>query len=221
MVYAIEFLLVFFLPKEVFGGTNKKKFKILGIMVGIVLIATLINVFSVAGSMDNSYGKLKLQKEFILKNPIKYLVILAKNIIDNYSFFFTFSTNSMILQDIYRPNQLLDILYFLALIMSIYNEEANLKLGKLKTFFVFLIGFIIIGIIYTSLYLQFTTEMTKLVGGITILGVQSRYYIPVMLMFLVCLSSKKDTLNIDKNIPYYMSLLTNVIILIGVMMNVI
>lgn len=221
MVYALEFLLIFFLPKEVFGGTNKKKFKTVGIIAGVIIIATILNVAFAANSMNNSYEKFKLQKEFILKNPLKFLLILGKNILDNYKFFFSFTTNFVILHNIFIPSEYLQLLYFVALLMVIYKEESNLNLGKLKTFFIILIGLSIIAIIYISLYLQYTTEISKIVGGNVIIGLQSRYYIPVILMFLVCLPSKKDTLKINDNIPYYISLFVNVVILIGVMMKVI
>ena len=221
MVYALEFLLIFFLPKECFGGTNKKKAKIIGIMVLIVAIATLINVFLAAGSIDNSYEGFKLQKEFVISNPLKFLLILFGNILRNWDFLYSFTTNYTILNYMFEPSQFAQLLYFIALIMCIYKEEADLKLGKLKTFFIILIGIAIISLIYTSLYLQFTTETEGGVGGTTILGMQSRYYIPVMLMFLVCLPSKKDTLNIDDNIPYYISLWVNITILINILLKVI
>ena len=102
--------------------------------------------------------------------------------------------------------------------MCIYKEEANINLGKLKAFLIFVIGFLIISIIYTSLYLQWTSENIG-VGSSIIAGTQSRYYVPVMLMFLICLPSKKDVLNIDENIPWYLSILVNITILIEVMLN--
>ena len=219
MVYALEFLLVFFLPKECFGGTNKKKYKTIGAMCLIILAVTLINLFFVAGSMDNSYENFKLQKEFILSHPMNYLAILINNIFENWFFFFSFTTNHTILQGIFDPSELVQIVYFIALLICIYKEENNLNLGKLKTFFIILIGFLIIGIIATSLYLQWTSE--KLGVGIPIIdGVQSRYYVPVMLMFLICLPSKKDCLKIDENIPYYLSIWVNITILIRVMLAV-
>ena len=220
MVYALEFLLVLFLPKECFGGTNKKKAKILCIICGIVLVATLINVFNITGSMNDSYENMKLQKEFVLSHPIQYLKIFVKNILDDWTYVFSFTTNYTILQNIYLPTELLQMGYFIALLMGIYMEEASLDLGKVKPILIFLIGALIIFIITTSLYLQWTAD-TIGIGTPTIGGLQPRYWIPVMLMFLVCLPSKKDTLNIDKNIPYYISLLINITILFRVMILVI
>ena len=220
MVDALEFLLVLFLPKECFGGTNKKKAKILCIICGIVLVATLINVFNITGSMNDSYENMKLQKEFVLSHPIQYLKIFVKNILDDWTYVFSFTTNYTILQNIYLPTELLQMGYFIALLMGIYMEEASLDLGKVKPILIFLIGALIIFIITTSLYLQWTAD-TIGIGTPTIGGLQPRYWIPVMLMFLVCLPSKKDTLNIDKNIPYYISLLINITILFRVMILVI
>ena len=219
MVYALEFLLVSFLPKECFE-TNKKKLKIIGSIFIVLMLATFINVFVAASSIDNSYDGFKLQKEFILKNPIVYIVILVNNILQNYNFFYSFTTNYTILHNIFRPSELAQIVYFVALLISIYQEKADLKLSKFKIFSIIFIGFIIISIIYTSLYLQWTSEEVG-IGGEQICGMQSRYYIPVMLMFLVCLPSKKDTLNIDNDIPYYLSLWVNVTILINILLRVI
>ena len=220
MVYALEFLLIFFLPKECFGGTTKKKAKILGIMVGVVAVATLINVFLAANSMSNSYENFKLQKEFVLTHPLKFVAILFGNILSNYSFFYAFTTNQTILQNVFGPSQFIQFLYFIALLMCIYKEEADLKLNKLKIFSILFIGFLIITIMYISLYLQWTSEQIG-VGVNKVEGMQSRYYIPVMLMFLMCLPSKKDTLNIDENIPWYIALWVNVTILVRIMFIVI
>ena len=218
MVYALEFLLVIFLPKECFE-TNKKKSKIIGIIFIILMLATFINVFVATSSIDNSYDGVKLQKEFILKNPIEYITILVNNILQNYNFFYSFTTNYTILHNIFRPSELAQIVYFVALLISIYKEKADLKLSKFKIFSIIFIGFIIISIIYTSLYFQWTSEEAG-IGGKKICGMQSRYYIPVMLMFLVCLPSKKDTINIDDNIPYYLSLWVNITILINILLRV-
>lgn len=220
MVYTLEFLLIILLPKECFE-TNKKKLKIIGSIFIILILAIFINVFVVTSLIDNSYEGFKLQKEFVISHPLKFLLILFGNILQNWNFLYSFTTNYTILHNIFFPSQFAQLLYFIALIICIYKEEADLKLGKLKTFFIILFGIVIISLIYTSLYLQFTTETGSGVGGMEILGMQSRYYIPVMLMFLICLPSKKDTLNIDNNIPYYISLWVNITILINIVLTVI
>lgn len=220
MVYAIELLVVFLLPKECFGGTTKKKAKILGIMITIVLVVTLIHVAGISNSMDNSYENFKLQKEFVISNPIKYGKILSLNILNNWNFFYSFTTNFTVLQNIFNPTEFMQVIYFVALLICLYKEESSLDLKKLKTFLIILIGLLIISIIYTSLYLQWTSENVG-VGGGDIVGVQSRYYVPVMLMFLTCVPSKKDTLNIDENIPWYISVWVNITILIRIMFIVV
>ena len=220
MVYALEFLLIFFLPKECFGGTNKQKAKVLGIVIGVILAATLINVFLAAGSMDNSYEGFQLQKEFVLTHPLKFLAILAGNILGNYSFFYTFTTNFTILQNVFGPSQFVQLLYFIALLMCIFKEEADLKLGTFTKISIMTIGLVIISMMCVSLYLQWTSEQIG-VGVNQIEGMQSRYYIPVMLMFLISLASKKDTLNIDDNVPWFIAIWANITILINIMLLVV
>lgn len=220
MIYVLEFLLLFFLPVECFGGKKSKKALILSVIVGIIGIATLINSFSAISSVNQSYSSFSLQHEFILKNPIRFLIILINSILSNYNFLCEFTTNYTILDIAYFRNSVLPILYLLGLLISIFNDgEVDLKLSTKKKSLIFIIGFIIIAVMYISLYLQWTSDYE--IGGNYIDGMQSRYYIPVMLMLLICLKSNKEFLDLDKNIPYYISFWTNIAIIIDIMLEVI
>ena len=139
---------------------------------------------------------------------------------NNYRFFFTFTTNYTILTDIYDPEQFLQLLYMIVLLVCIYKEEADLKLSKFKIFSIFFIGFLMIALMFTSLYLQFTPWKSGEIGGNEIEGMQSRYYIPVMLMFLTCLPSKKIVFNLDDNFLWYIALWIDIYILLDILLCV-
>ena len=76
----------------------------------------------------------------------------------------------------------------ISLMAGILNEEIKNKFSKFQTIIIVLIALAIIGLVFTSLYIQWT-ETTEVV----IKGVQGRYFLPILPLILLLLRKAKNT----------------------------
>lgn len=77
------------------------------------------------------------------------------------------------------------ILGLLFVYINISDETMRKKLNKYQTIIIALIILAIIGLIFTSLYIQWNNEADK-----TIRGVQGRYFIPIIPLCTILVCSK-------------------------------
>ena len=73
------------------------------------------------------------------------------------------------------------------------NKELNNKFSKFQNIVIFLIALVVVGLVFTSLYVQFTDE-----SSMTISGVQGRYFIPILLLVGLLLGNLKIYNNYDE-----------------------
>lgn len=183
IVYLPLCLIFLVLPKEKFGTMKKK---VLFIFV-VVLISVILNLVWLGYCSRflvefNAGVNSKDQVIFILTHPIRYCTILFKTI----NFYFntyisgicgdalgTYNVKATELL-IYPCIALLSILFFSK------TEDAKIKFDAF-TKIIFAGIFIIIAVlVYTSLYVQWTPVAFPL-----IIGVQPRYFFPVLIMTAV------------------------------------
>ena len=88
------------------------------------------------------------------------------------------------------------------------NDDSVMKLPSAVKHYLMLILLVIVGLIFTSLYLQWTPYK-----GTTVEGVQGRYFIPILLLapFIATRSGKKNQSLISNNSVVAYSLLVNII----------
>lgn len=73
------------------------------------------------------------------------------------------------------------------------NKELKNKFSKFQNIVIFLIALVVVGLVFTSLYVQFTDE-----SSMTISGVQGRYFIPILLLVGLLLGNLKIYNNYDE-----------------------
>lgn len=125
------------------------------------------------------------QIKYILDNPLKYVQVLKETVIEKGDiYFFNFLGHDLGLLTI-EGNYVSSCIYFVLLCISCFFENNNNALKKLhKIWFVSIfIGIFIL--ILTGLYMGWTT-----VGGEIVQGVQGRYFIPILILPLMCLIFK-------------------------------
>lgn len=221
-IYSPLLLLLLFIPNKKFD-TKKQAYLFKGIIVMLTLL--LMSTFvlpmlsgSVSGDPRGGETNASLQFRFILNNPLRYLKILTKFFILNGATL-TFGDSAFIslsyLNDFVEP--IIPLLYtinFILLLYVVFSDKFDKKIisNKMKTVF----GICLIGIsilISTALYISFTPVASE-----TIAGVQTRYFIPLLILLLLILKptskNKQDIKDKNQNIlilliPFLSLMLTN------------
>ena len=185
IVYLPLCLLIFLIPKSKFNNNKEKYLK-------SILILFIIFVCSIIW-LNISSGFLKYQCDssnqlkYILNNIFSYVIVCYNTIIYNskYWLYETFSEKLGTLS-INLPSFIIFINIILFIFMSLvsYSEKNNIKIKD--KFIVLGIITMIIGLIFTSLYLQWTEYANRYISGI-----QGRYFIPFLSLFSLCLINNK------------------------------
>lgn len=175
---------------------NRKKYKendnicILILCVFCILLA-LINVYigmqykDVRGYVvENNVNSLEQTKN-IIKYPIKYISVLNNTFSEKAEIYFLqFLGYNLGLLDI-EGNYIICFLYMFLLLATPFLEKNIYSLKNIDRLLFLLISFGIVVLVLTGLYLGWTT-----VGGDVVQGVQGRYFLPVMILPLICLIFK-------------------------------
>ena len=186
IVYLPVCLLLFMIPKERFKS-NKNKIVSISILALIVIILNLmwtakVSIYLQAGMHGSNSSE---QIKFILTHPIKYVAILFKTF-ELYGDFHIFNMMGRQLSYmdvyVYAPYIYISILILISLLFIRDND-----VKKIEKKYIFLMIFIILSIlllIYTSIYIQWSSYKLDYVDG-----VQGRYYIPILLLVGLILSN--------------------------------
>lgn len=186
IVYIVMFLLVFLIPSE--KCVSKKSAVILKVMVPAVAISLnliwlsissrFLVVFSHNGSSPNA------QVKYILLHPMRYVTVLVRTFFAN-SFFYLKSCVGASLGLLNVSTNPVCWLGFLILLVfeSSRNDYVHMPVKKQDVFIFFLVFLGGCLLIFTSLYVQWTTLQAKIIEG-----VQGRYFIPLLpsLLLPIC-----------------------------------
>lgn len=229
IVYLPLVLLLFLIPKEKFCNTGKEDKspitkKILNIML-IAGIAVVINLlwlgFSSRYLLNLRDGDSKYQVLLLFKNPIMYIqeLIYTFNLYGN-NYLTGMLGESLGWGELIRLNFIVPSVLFVLLIIELVTDETlRNKFSGWQKFVIFITFLIIFGLIFTSLYVQWTT-----IGSESILGVQGRYFIPILplLMLLIGNDIKIKSGYNDKSVLKAVAitgLLINIIVILTIIIN--
>ncbi len=195
IVYTPICLLMYILPKEQF--TSKKKKYLL--ITSFVLLALLINLlwtgYASRFLVETNVGvNSKEQVKFVLMHPLNFILTIFRtmnmylanwisNILGDLSYYKGVSVAS-----IYKY-----ITAFLLIIFMFCDNKKEEKIEKNSKIFIGIIFLLIIGLIFSSLYVQWTALQRE-----NIEGVQGRYFIPIIM--LIPLLFKNDYFTLEKKI---------------------
>lgn len=202
LYFAIIFVFMFFIPKELFKNNKHKIWLLIGISI-VFLIALIIKMPSLMPPISNASVEVenreyKIAKEMktnlLINNPLNvfklaYNTFKIKGLdylrgIVGYFGWFTYR-----IDDIYLYAYL-----FLAIYLICYTEFKIKKSSRVLTFVLTLLG---IGAIFFALYIEFSDINLAYVDG-----VQGRYFlpfIPIILLLFANGKKKKVSKNITKN----------------------
>ena len=185
IVYLPLILLMFIIPKEKFKSEKKIKNIIL-----IGLTAVIINLIwlMIAGMYLSRFreGDSSLQVISILMHPIKYLQNCLYTLnLNGQKYIYSMFGGELGWGEF---TQLYAIVpYTIALIfvwITITDQTIKDKFKLYQKVWIALASIAIIGLIFTSLYVQWTT-----LGSDSILGIQGRYFIPILPLVAILIGS--------------------------------
>lgn len=189
IVYIPIVFLLLLLPKEKFK-THKQKYLII---IPIITFSIIINLIwlRIANSFlsVSSQGSSATKVVDIIKNPIKYVQILLYTMNYYGNSYFNTLFGSVLAWGEYVKLYFIVPFTFGTLFMfeSTTDKELKEKFRKYDIIIMLLISIAVIGLIFTSLYIQWTdTEKSVLIQGI-----QGRYFIPIMPLVALLLSKIK------------------------------
>jgi uncharacterized membrane protein len=199
--YAFLSLLIFIVDKKKFGDVNQKKYKILKILLLILvsfssyLIMTKINQYAfVSNSSMQATNLFSRQFSYIISHPLNVFTIIF-NTFKKYGIWYFDSMVGILGWLNVNIDHKFIIAFFIVLILSIFSEESVLS-KKQKIFLLILIIIILTGI-FAVTYLGWSKYKLNYVDG-----VQGRYFIPLLIPFILLLLPKKQKIIIKNEFIY-------------------
>lgn len=189
IVYLPLCLLLFVLPKEKFQKPKNKWITTISIFVFSVVINLVWLIYcSRFLVVFNDGVDTPAQIKYVLTHPISYLLIFFRTINIYYEMMIVgLCGESLGLFDVQASVLfIMPCLLLFAMLVFVKDKEEDVKI-KGNTKLIFLLTFIAItGLIYTSLYVQWTRLKFPMIQGI-----QPRYFLPIILMTAVILDNHK------------------------------
>lgn len=219
-VYAPLVLLPLVFKKDKFEDKKQMyKFKGALIFLAIILVSTfmlptLLSPTVAGDQRGTGVTSIAGQLSYVLSNPIAYTGLLLGSTFGQFIDKF-FGSLSIIKMGYIgsAPFIFLIILDALMIFFAFTNlDQEELKLNRYQRGFLLFILFAVNCLIWTALYLSFTA-----VGSNVIQGVQGRYFLPLLIILLVCCQINKFRLKVDKNqLIFGLSMTMSIILLVTV-----
>jgi uncharacterized membrane protein len=200
-VYALLIFLVLMIPRENFKN-NKYFYLKTGLWIGIPFLSLVIFIVFFRSSAGNNYwdGVPYYTFDFVLRHPIATVGIFIRTLILNrYTYLMTLIGG--LLSGLTLPISAFVInSYIILFVFTVFQEKNDVFVLKLKDRLIVLSVFILILLlIMAALFFGWTRNDSAI-----ILGVQGRYFIPIILLPLIGIRNRiiVFTYNIDKFIVF-------------------
>lgn len=184
--------MILLIPKERYKSNKDKMFYIALVFVLAIVLSlgwfVIANNYLSISSEGNSGGKIIS----IIKNPLQFIQELFYSM--NYygqKYMFTLFGSELAWNENAKTYFIVPFIYFLLFLQeAIASKENKRKFTLFQYVIMLLVVIAVIGLIFTSLYIQWTSNTSKVIEG-----VQGRYFIPIMLIIAMLLS----LINIESN----------------------
>ena len=180
--------LILIIPKEKFKKeTNKNKILNFSIIAGIAVIVNLVWL-AISSKYLSTFreGDSAIQVLLALKNPIKYIQTLLYTIdLNGNNYLISLFGSCLGWGELVKLHSIIPYafmsIYFIA---AISDRSIKNCLKRYQILWIILVIIAIVGLIFTSLYVQWTT-----IGSQSILGVQGRYLLPIIPLIMLIIGN--------------------------------
>ena len=187
IVYLPLVLLYLIIPDERFG-TKKNKWVHLGIIASVVVILNLTWLMVSSGYLVefNPGVNSKEQLMWVLSHPFNYLVVILRTVVANMELWMSSMLGMHLGSFVFNLPNILFLTSFALFVLLFAQRDETLNLKKFDRIVFLLTFLLIVLLIFTSLYIQWTA-----VEAPTIDGIQGRYFLPILLLVpLFCCRAK-------------------------------
>lgn len=186
IVYLPLILLLFIIPKEKFK--NEKKIKNI-IFIGAIAVVLNLIWLMVAGIYLSHFreGDSSIQVISILTNPIKYLQNCLYTVnLNGQDYIYSMFGGELGWGELVQLNSIVPyILCFILIWITITDQTIKDKFKLYQKVWITIAAIAVVGLIFTSLYVQWTT-----IGSDSVLGIQGRYFIPILPLVALLIGSQ-------------------------------
>lgn len=175
-----------FIPKECFKKPrNKWIFAAIFIMLGLASTIWMIKTTAMdIGTSENTEVTLN---SWIYKNPIGYLTVLFRTIVNNaYDYLENMFAGHFLCHNQVSPYAIVSVSYIAIVVMSFFSDENKKKTTMYQKILVTGIILVSFAMIATAMYVYNTSFKNS-----TIIGVQGRYLLPLLLLAVFFANKKK------------------------------
>lgn len=217
IVYIGLLFLIFLLPNNKFEN-NRQSYLFKTLIIIIPLILNLVWITSSFGMVHeaNQGDSASEQIKYILANPFNYLAIMFRTIFKKgYWMAYTMFGGLMGSLNI-NTTFLVPLLSGILFIIELFSSSLKSYFSKKDLIIILITILLVIGLIFTSLYVQWTPLAKETVDGL-----QGRYFIPILLLMILIINSlmRKDLLPINfNNYNFYIIILYNCICMLNIYM---
>ena len=210
--YVPYVLFLFLIPKSCFKDSLKRK---VGTILPIIFGAFLLDFlwFMASAVSQVSSGLVSEQIEYILMNPLKYVFTFINTYVTALEYFIpNITAGTEMCYGLVRINQILIYGYCAFFFASYFFDNKKSKVTKSGKWLVILVCLAIFGLVSTTLYLGWTSSKLG-VGSSSIIGIQSRYFWPLLIPLVCILPNCKKKLKNEKKFVQYAVVLNAVIMI--------
>lgn len=209
-------LTLFLIPSEKFKNKKEALIIKIGFLVFSVILSYLVSS-AMAPEIDAQDGE-HYSLSYILSNPIDTLKIYYNTMVTRIQSDVLISLADGFLYSTVAHKALLSFIVTLCYLLLIFCDDANdAKLNKKERIILIIPAIMLFGIVYSAAFIGWTTF-----GSRTIWGIQSRYFIPAVLILYIGISSnilKVESKN--KNLMYcYLTILIHSISIFTIVTSV-
>ena len=199
IVYLPFCLLLFLIPKDKFKS-NKNYIMHVITMIALVIVLNL-GWLAISQSFLVEFQpgvNTAEQIKGILSNPFRYIYVLFCTIIDNGNYYLWTMLGSQMGWLNVSINAVILFIYILLIIIIPLYDEDNRKEDIVLRYFMIAVVAIIALLTFTSIYVQWTA-----VGATVVSGIQGRYFISLLVPFLLFIRPKNMMINgSESNVKY-------------------
>ncbi len=211
IVYLPIVFICLFINKDKYKNKNKEKYLFCLITIILSCIVSYLWIRYTNSIFDIAYKNSELQKQYIFSHIIEYGFVFIRTMMND----FLLNIESLFVGIRMYHSQLIipsfiSLVYVLLVVLAYFRCNIKNKINIIVRIALVVIAVMIMGLISTAIYIQCTAHQPDGIGSPIILGIQGRYFIPVVFLFPFIFDIKKKLL-VDDKLLINSALIINVI----------
>ena len=189
VVYVPIVLIIFFIPKECFK--NRKRYFINLLIIFLISCLFALTWMKCSNNyITGYYDSSQAQQQFIFSNPIQYIIIMIRTLFEYFNVYLIYNSQ-------FKLSSFISIMLWVLVICALWGENDNREVNLKSKLCFAAICILVIILIETALYIQFTAT-TVGIGNKLVDGIQSRYFLPLLIMSGLIVTKKRIIISKDK-----------------------